>query len=89
MRADKPAVTRLLKTARGQIDGILRMVDEDQYCIDIVNQIMASDAILRKAMRQVLHGHIAGCVNDAFDEGPEARQEKIDEIIDVMEKLSK
>ena len=42
MRADKQKIARLLKTARGQIDGVLRMVEEDQYCIDISNQIMAA-----------------------------------------------
>lgn len=89
MRADKKTVTRLLKTARGQLDGILKMVEEDKYCIDIVNQLMASDAILRKAMKQVMHGHISGCVKDAFS-ADEARQgEKIDEIIEVFDKLSK
>ena len=51
MRADKAKVSRLLKTARGQIDGILKMVEEDKYCIDILNQIMASEAVLRRAQR--------------------------------------
>ena len=41
MMADKKQVARLLKTARGQIDGILKMVEEDRYCIDISHQIMA------------------------------------------------
>lgn len=45
MMADKQKVSRLLKTARGQIDGILKMIDEDRYCIDISNQIMASQSI--------------------------------------------
>ena len=49
MMADKKQVTRLLKTARGQIDGILKMVEEDRYCIDISHQIMASEAILKRA----------------------------------------
>ena len=42
MKADKAKVARLLKTARGQIDGVLKMIDGDQYCIDIANQIMAA-----------------------------------------------
>ena len=45
MMADKKQITRLLKTARGQIDGILKMVEEDRYCIDISHQIMASEDI--------------------------------------------
>lgn len=42
MRADKQTVTRLLKTARGQLDGILAMVENDRYCVDISNQVMAT-----------------------------------------------
>lgn len=91
MKASATSVLRLLKTARGQIDGIIKMVESDQYCMDIVNQIMASDAILRKTMKIVLHGHISGCVRDAFsgNGANEAEQEKkIDEIISVITRLS-
>ena len=89
MRADKAVVIRLLKTARGQIDGIIKMIEEDKYCIDIVHQIMAVDAILRKATKIVLHGHLSGCVAEAFDENEETKEEKITEIIDVFDKLIK
>ena len=46
MRADKQTVTRLLKTARGQLDGILAMVENDRYCVDISNQVMATQLSL-------------------------------------------
>ena len=42
MKADKKAVGRLLKTARGQIDGILEMIENDRYCVDISNQLLAN-----------------------------------------------
>ena len=61
MMADKKQVTRLLKTARGQIDGILKMVEEDRYCIDISHQIMASEAILKRANKEVLKAHMTHC----------------------------
>ena len=48
MQADKKKVGTLLKTARGQIDGILNMIEEDRYCIDISHQLMATMAILNK-----------------------------------------
>ena len=48
MMADKAYVTKLLKTARGQLDGILKMVDEDRYCMDISTQLMATEAMLNK-----------------------------------------
>ena len=87
MKADKDKVTRLLKTARGQLDGLLKMVDEDRYCIDICNQIMATQAILRSANNEIIHAHLNCCVKEAFKLGN--ADEKIDEIIAVMEKLSK
>lgn len=42
MQADPKKITRLLKTARGQVDGVLKMVEENRYCVDIVNQLLAA-----------------------------------------------
>ena len=87
MRADPEKISRLLKTARGQIDGLLKMVQEDRYCIDISTQLMATQAILRKINRQVLHDHLKGCVQDAFEQGDQ--REKVEEIMTVIDKLTK
>lgn len=87
MKSDKTKVSRLLKTARGQIDGILKMVEDDRYCIDISNQLMATQAILRSVNRQILHDHLGSCVQQSFEEGDQ--REKIQEIMMVIDKLSK
>lgn len=87
MRADRTQVERLLKTARGQIDGVLKMVDEDRYCMDVANQILACEAVLRRAHMTVLRAHLEGCVTDAVSAGD--AQEKIGEMLDVLEKLSR
>ncbi len=87
MRADKDKVIRLLKTARGQMDGLIKMVEEDRYCIDVSNQLMATQAILRKVNNQVIHAHLGACVKEGFLEGKE--DEKIDEIVKLLDKLSK
>ncbi len=87
MRADKEKVTRLLKTARGQLDGLLKMVEDDRYCVDISNQLMATQAILRNVNKEVLHAHLEGCVEDAFEKGDSHK--RIQEIIEIMDKLSK
>ena len=87
MRAKREKVDRLLKTARGQMDGILKMVDEDRYCVDIVNQVLATQAILRNVNRLILEAHLKGCVKDSL--GQQDGQEKIDEIIAIVEKLAK
>lgn len=67
MQANKQDVGRLLKTAKGQIDGILKMIEEDRYCMEISHQIMAAEAILNKANREVLKAHVQGCVKDGIE----------------------
>ena len=84
MMADKAVVSRLLKTAKGQVDGVIRMVEEDRYCIDVINQIAAAEAVLKKARREVLKAHFKSCVKDAYENGTE--DDKIDEIIDLLVK---
>ena len=85
MMADKAKVLRLLKTARGQIDGIIKMVEEDRYCIDISNQLMASQAVLNTTNKEVLSAHLKHCVNNA--ESGEERDAKIDEFIKTISKV--
>ena len=82
--------TRLLRTARGQIDGVLKMIEEDRYCIDVLNQMLAAEAVLRRAEREVLRAHMEGCVAEAFENGgEEERSRKIDEIIMAVEKMER
>ncbi|MCD8019413.1 MAG: metal-sensing transcriptional repressor [Clostridiales bacterium] len=87
MQADKKKIERLLKTARGQIDGILKMIEEDRYCIDISHQLMATEAILSKANKEILAAHLKSCVANA--ETQEEREEKIDEMISMLGKILK
>ena len=90
MMADKKTVTRLLKTARGQLDGLLRMVEEDRYCVDISNQLLATEAILRKINREVMLAHLRGCVKTSLESGNEDEaDEKIEEIAALLEKMSR
>lgn len=90
MRADHDKVGRLLKTARGQIDGVLRMIEDDRYCVDISRQIMAAEAVLRRANTEVLTAHLSGCVEDAFSVGTEKeKSEKIAEIAALLQDLSR
>ena len=90
MQADPKAVLNLLKTARGQLDGVIRMVEDDRYCIDISNQLMAIESLVAKANATVLKAHIAGCVRSACCCGDATeRDEKLAEIEGVIDKLSK
>lgn len=87
MRSDKEKITRLLKTARGQLDGLMHMVEEDRYCVDISNQILATQAILRTINHQILHDHINTCVREAMQ--TDAADAKIAEIMSIIDKLTK
>ena len=87
MMADHQKILRLLKTARGQLDDIVRMVEEDRYCIDISTQVMATEAILKRVNREILAAHLEHCVKHAASEAD--RQEKIDEFVDTLGKLLK
>ena len=88
MKADAEKVSRLLKTARGQLDGILRMVEQEKYGMDISHQILACEAILKKTNREILRCHIESCVQDAFEDGdPDQKQAKINELTDLIERM--
>jgi CsoR family transcriptional regulator, copper-sensing transcriptional repressor len=85
MMAEPKEVKKLLNTDKGQIEGILTMVAEDRYCMDISNQILASIAILKKANQKIITAHLESCVLDTLNE--EGGQ-KIAEIVQIINKLS-
>ena len=87
MMADKAYVTKLLKTARGQLDGILKMVEEDRYCMDISTQLMATEAMLNKINKEILTAHLKHCGSNA--ETQEERDQKVDELVHMLGKLMK
>ena len=87
MMADKAHVTKLLKTARGQLDGILKMVEDDRYCIDISTQLMATEAMLNKVNKEILTAHLKHCVSNA--ETQAERDQKVDELVHMLGKLMK
>ena len=85
MMADQKTVLRLLKTARGQIDGIIKMVEEDRYCMDVSQQITAADAMLRRVNKEILTAHLKHCVEHA--ESDQERADKIDELVNALGKI--
>ena len=85
MMADQRTVLRLLKTARGQLDGIIKMVEEDRYCMDISQQVAAADALLRRANREILTAHLKHCVEQA--QSDKERSDKIDELVNALGKI--
>ena len=87
MQAQRDKVERLLKRARGQLDGILKMVEDDRYCIDISQQLMATEAMLNKINKEILTAHLKHCVSNAQTQAE--RDEKIDELVAMLGKIMK
>jgi DNA-binding FrmR family transcriptional regulator len=81
----KAAVMKRLRRIEGQIRGLARMVEDDRYCIDIVTQISAARAALRRAEEEILNDHVAHCVEYAIASGDKDDQRrKVAEIMDVL-----
>ena len=86
----KTSALKRFNRIEGQIRGIGRMVEEDRYCIDVVTQIAAVRAALRRAEEEILHDHIATCVEHAVASGDKGQQrKKIAELIDVLSRTHK
>ena len=86
MRADaKTSVLRRLKRIEGQVRGLARMVEDDRYCIDVVTQLSAVRAALRRAEEEILGDHVAHCVEHAIASGNKGEQRrKVAELMDVL-----
>jgi DNA-binding FrmR family transcriptional regulator len=81
----KAGVVRRLQSVEGHVRGIQRMVEEDKYCIDVIRQIDAVEAALRKTQEIILDNHLHTCVTTAIRGDDAGRREAvIDEILGVF-----
>src|SRR5215216_4377082 len=81
----KASVEKRLQRIEGQTRGLARMVADDRYCIDIVTQISAVRAALRRVEEEILRDHVAHCVEGAIASGDKSDQRrKIAELMDVF-----
>ncbi|HSM71929.1 MAG TPA: metal-sensitive transcriptional regulator [Anaerolineales bacterium] len=87
---DNTNTLRRLKTIEGHLRGIIRMVEDDAYCIDVIRQIQAVDAALNKVSTQILDNHLNSCVITAIKGDNMTEREKvIKEITEVFEMSAK
>jgi len=87
MNEEKKQAMQSLKTARGQIEGIIKMIEDGRYCMDISNQIASTQALVKKSQVLILKQHIAHCVTTAVE--AENREGKMAEIMKILEKVVK
>ena len=85
--AEKDDILARLRKIEGQVRGIHRMVEKDQYCVDILTQISAVVSGMEKVGTRLLRGHLKGCVRDALESGGEAADEKVEELVKVVERF--
>jgi CsoR family transcriptional regulator, copper-sensing transcriptional repressor len=81
---------RRLKTVEGHLRGVIRMVEEDAYCIDVIRQIQAIEAALNKVSSKILEGHLNSCVTTAIQGNDKKERERVlKEITEVFEMSTK
>ncbi|NCC84184.1 MAG: metal-sensitive transcriptional regulator [Clostridia bacterium] len=90
MKAPLDPTLRRLRIARGQLEGIIKMVEDDRYCIDISTQLIAVTNALKNVNRDVLSAHLQHCVAESVEsQDPADVEQKMDEIIKVIHKLTR
>ena len=89
MQSDvKDSCTARLRRIEGQVRGLVRMVEEDRYCIDVITQVQAVRAALKRVEEEVLRDHVAHCVEHAIRSGDSREQRrKVAELMQVLGKL--
>ena len=88
--ATRKAVHGRLRRIEGQVGGLLRMVQEDRYCVDVLTQINAVRAALHKVEQEILRDHVAHCVANAFASGDVLDQRrKVEELVDTVGRMTR
>ena len=88
MNQNQQKIMRLLLTARGQMDAVIRMMEEGRYCVDISNQLLAIDALIRKANADVLSNHLRTCVKDSIEQHEDS-EKKLQEVEALLHKIAR
>jgi DNA-binding FrmR family transcriptional regulator len=90
MAAKDPRLLSRLSRIEGQVRGIARMIEEDRYCIDVLDQVQAIKAALKKVEDEILKAHAAHCVAGAINSGnKENAQAKFSELVDLFARYSR
>ncbi|ONI90923.1 transcriptional regulator [Saccharothrix sp. ALI-22-I] len=85
--SDKDAFLKRLRRVEGQVRGVQRMVEDDEYCIDVLTQIAAATKALQAVSLGLLDEHLKHCVSDALAQGGEGADEKVREASEAIARL--
>lgn len=81
MKYDKKSVTHRLRIIAGQVDGLVKMIEENKYCVDVITQSLAIQGALKEIDKKVLENHIEGCVVRQMKGGEERKA--IEELVKI------
>ena len=86
---NKDDYAKRLRRIEGQVRGLARMIDDDEYCIDVLTQVSATTKALQAVALGLLDEHLKHCVSEAMSEGGEQAEAKIREASDAIARLAK
>jgi len=86
---DKQALMRRLSRIEGQVRGVRGMVEDEAYCIDVITQLAAITRALDGVSLKLLEDHTGHCVRDALEQGGDDADEKLDEVIAVVQRFAR
>jgi DNA-binding FrmR family transcriptional regulator len=84
--ANRESTLRRLKKIEGQVRGVAKMIEDDRYCIEVLQQVNAVKAALLKVESEILRAHAASCVDEAIASGnADEQRKKLDELVVLFE----
>jgi DNA-binding FrmR family transcriptional regulator len=86
---ERERVLKRLARIEGQVRGVRRMIEQDEYCTDILTQIAAVTTALDRVGLKVLDGHVHGCVREAMVEGGDQAEAKTAELLEAVERFAR
>ncbi|MFA5105207.1 MAG: metal-sensitive transcriptional regulator [Candidatus Margulisiibacteriota bacterium] len=84
MATDRKRILHQLKIAKGQVEGIINMVERGNYCIDVLTQLAASGKVLKRAASLIMEGRLKSCIRDTGSKGKKAYEKEIDDLIKIF-----
>jgi DNA-binding FrmR family transcriptional regulator len=89
-RASKPKLLNRLNRIEGQVRGVVRMIEDDRYCIDVLTQLQAVRAALVRVETEMLKDHLGHCIESAIVSGDaDAQRQKAAELIELLERSAR
>ena len=81
---DKKKIMHQLKIAKGQIEGVIKMIDSNKHCMEVLTQIAATGKILKNASSTMIEHHLQSCIGDAKQKDKKSFNKKLEELVSTL-----